>query len=331
MLIIKHDNMNPFFNHAAEEYLMDNFNEECFILWRNTKSILIGKNQNTMTEINMDYVKEKDITIVRRVSGGGAVFCDPGNLCFTFISNSSESKFAEFEFFTKPILEALKSLNIDNVEFSGRNDITINGKKISGNAQYRNKDRILHHGTLLYSADLSELIGGLNPRPVKFKDKAVKSVSSRVTNINMHIDKKISVEEFKDYLVNYIEKSVLDAKAYEFNEKDLAEIQKIIDNKYSTWEWNFGKSPKYDLHSEDKFKCGVVEVYANIEKGIIKDIKFYGDFFGTNDIKEFEEYFIGVKHNKESISKLLDRIDARIYMKNIENNNILSLMFNEGV
>ena len=328
MLIVKHDYTNPYFNHAAEDYLMENFDEECFILWRNTKSILVGKNQNTLSEVNIDYVKEKDIKVVRRMSGGGAVFCDPGNLCFTFISNIDEGKFADFKSFTTPIVSALKSLNIKNVEFSGRNDITINEKKVSGNAQYRHKSRILHHGTLLYSADLSELIGGLNVRPVKFKDKAVKSVASRVTNIIEHMDNKLSVDEFKEYINNYVSENVSGSKIYEFNEHDLKEIQKIIDNKYSTWEWNFGNSPKYDFHNEDKFKSGVVEVYLNVEKGLIKDIKFFGDFFGKKDIKDFEKYFINKKHDKEEIRKMLETIDATSYINNIETDEIISLLFN---
>ncbi|KMT21141.1 lipoate--protein ligase [Clostridium cylindrosporum] len=328
MLIVKHDYMNPYFNHAAEDYLMENFNQECFILWRNTKSILVGKNQNTLSEINLDYVKEKDITIVRRMSGGGAVFCDEGNLCFTFISNIDESKFADFESFARPIISSLINLGIKDVEFSGRNDITIDGKKISGNAQYRHKGRILHHGTLLYSADLSELIGGLNVRPVKFKDKAVKSVKGRVTNIVNHMENPLSVEDFKEYVINHVVSNLEDAKIYEFTEHDISEIQKIIDNKYSTWEWNFGNSPKYDFHSEDKFASGVVEVFVNVEKGLIKEIKFCGDFFGKKDIGEFESYFIGKKHDEEEIKNILSEIDATSYINNIKTEEIISLLFN---
>lgn len=306
---------------------MENFEEECFMLWRNTKSILVGKNQNTLSEINLDYIKEKDITVVRRMSGGGAVFFDPGNLAFTFISNIDEGKFADFERFARPIIEALKSLGIKDVEFSGRNDITIGEKKISGNAQYRQKGRILHHGTLLYSADLSELAGGLNTRAVKFKDKAVKSVAGRVTNIIEHMNEKLNVVDFKEYIINYVSSNIDDIKIYEFNEYDLSEIKKIVNNKYSTWEWNFGNSPKYDFHSEDKFKCGVVEVYANVERGLINDIKFFGDFFGKKDIKEFEKFFIGKKHEEEEILKILEEVDSTDYINNIENDNILSLLF----
>ncbi|MEG2973115.1 MAG: lipoate--protein ligase [Clostridium sp.] len=327
LLIVKHDYMSPAFNHAVEDYLMENFNEDCFILWRNTKSILIGKNQNTLSEINLDYVKEKDIFIVRRMSGGGAVFCDPGNLNFTFISAVRESKFADFESFTRPIINALKSLNIKDVEFSGRNDITIDSKKISGNAQYRHKDKILHHGTLLYSADLSELIGGLNVRPIKFKDKAVKSVASRVTNINQHMENPMDVADFKEYIINYVYNSIEGSKIYTLTDKDVEEINKIVDSKYNTWEWNYGKSPEYDYKAEDKFKAGIVEVYLTVDKGLIKKIKFFGDFFGSNDISILEDKLTGVKHKKEDIEAILRNMDITDYIKNIEVEELVDLMF----
>lgn len=319
--------MNPYFNHAIEDYLMENFNEECFMLWRNTKSVLVGKNQNTLSEINLDYVKEKDITVVRRRSGGGAVFFDPGNLAFTFISNVNESKFADFESFARPIIEALKSLGIKNVEFSGRNDITVNGKKISGNAQHRHKNRIVHHGTILYSADFSELIGSLNVREVKFKDKAVKSVEGRVTNLIDHMEEKLSVEEFKEYVTNHVANTIKGSKIYEFSNKELEEIQKIADNRYATWEWTFGKSPKYDFHNEDKFKCGVLETYVIVDKGHIKEIRFFGDFFGREDIKGLEELLTGKKYDEDEIKDLLNKTKISNYINNIEVEDILSLIF----
>lgn len=327
LLIVKHNSMNPYFNHAIEDYLMENFNEECFMLWRNTKSVLVGKNQNTLSEINLDYVKEKDITVVRRRSGGGAVFFDPGNLAFTFISNLENSKFADFESFARPIIKALESLGIENVEFSGRNDITVNGKKISGNAQHRHKNRIVHHGTILYSADVSELIGSLNVRQVKFKDKAVKSVEGRVTNLIDHMENKLSVEDFKEYVTNHVANSIENSKIYEFSEEELKEIQKISDARYETWEWTFGNSPKYDFHREDKFKCGVLETYVTVEKGLIKDIKFFGDFFGKEDIEGLEGSLIGKRHDEEDIKALLNKIEISNYINNIEVEDILSLLF----
>lgn len=306
---------------------MENFDEECFMLWRNVKSVLVGKNQNTLSEINLDYVKEKNITVVRRRSGGGTVFFDPGNLAFTFISNVGDNKFADFESFAQPIIAALKSLGIKNVEFSGRNDITVDGKKISGNAQHRHKDRVVHHGTILYSADFTELVGSINSRPVKFKDKAVKSVGSRVTNLIDHMEEKMSVEDFKEYINNFVADGIANSKVYEFSEDELKKIQKIADERYATWEWTYGNSPKYDFHNEDKFKCGVVEVYVNVEKGLIKDIRFFGDFFGKEDIKDFESYFIGKRYEEEDIRELLNSIEISSYINNVEVDEILSLLF----
>ena len=186
MLYIYNKNTNPYFNLAAEEYVLKEFQEECFMLWRNEPSIIVGKNQNTLAEINLDYVRQHKIPVVRRLSGGGAVFHDLGNLNFTFIVNEDVSSFSDFKRFTQPIIDVLRKLSV-NAEFSGRNDITIDGKKISGNAQYYYKNRILHHGTLLFSSSITDLSAALKVRPVKFEDKGVKSVSKRVTNISEHL------------------------------------------------------------------------------------------------------------------------------------------------
>ena len=191
MLCIYNKNTNPYFNLACEEYILKEFNEECFMLWRNSPCIVVGKNQNTLSEINKDYVDKNNITIVRRLSGGGAVFHDLGNINFTFISNQKET-FNDFKRFTVPIIDALKQLNV-NAEFSGRNDLTIDGKKFSGNAQYCYKNRVLHHGTLLFSANVKDISQSLNVKEKKFEGKAVKSVKSRVTNISSHLKSPMKV------------------------------------------------------------------------------------------------------------------------------------------
>ncbi len=196
MLYINNTNTNPYFNLAAEEYMLKEFNEDCFMLWRNEPSIIVGKNQNTLSEINLDYVEMNNIPVVRRLSGGGTVFHDLGNLNFTFIKNGSEENFNNFQKFTLPILKVIKSLNI-NAEFSGRNDLTIDGKKFSGNAQYNFKNRILHHGTLLFASDITDLSKALQSKPLKFEGKGIKSVLSRVTNISSHLKYPISIMDFK--------------------------------------------------------------------------------------------------------------------------------------
>ncbi|MDI3529823.1 MAG: lipoate---protein ligase [Thermoanaerobacter sp.] len=307
MLYIYNKNTNPYFNLAAEEYILKKFQEECFMLWRNEPSIIIGKNQNTLAEINLDYVRQHKIPVVRRLSGGGAVFHDLGNLNFTFIVNEDVSSFSDFKRFTQPIIDVLRKLSV-NAEFSGRNDITIDGKKISGNAQYYYKNRILHHGTLLFSSSITDLSAALKVRPVKFEDKGVKSVSKRVTNISEHLKEPITIEQFIDLIMNHIREQTGGREMYEFTQEDIKKIEKLVKEKYSTWEWNFGTSPDYSFKNEKKFTGGTVEVNLNVEKGIIKDIKIYGDFFGKYDVSEVENLLKGVKHSEEEIRKVLSNI-----------------------
>ncbi|MCG0274909.1 MAG: lipoate--protein ligase [Thermosediminibacteraceae bacterium] len=326
MLYIYNKSTNPYFNLAAEEYLLKEFSEEIFMLWRNEPSVIIGKNQNALAEIDIDYVKKNNIPVVRRLSGGGAVFHDLGNLNFTFIVNDDISHFADFKKFTEPIIEVLKKLSID-AEFSGRNDITIGGKKISGNAQYCYKKRILHHGTLLFSASIRDLSSALKSKAIKFEDKAVKSVEKRVTNISEHLKEPLTIEEFIDLIMDHIKERRKEGKVYEFTPEDIRNIERLVKEKYGTWEWNFGESPNYKFKNEKKFPGGTVEVNMNVERGIIKDIKFYGDFFGRNDIAEIEELLKGVRHEEEELRKAFCRVNISDYFAGITVDELVSLFF----
>ena len=315
MLLIYNDKTNPYFNLAMEEYLLKNFNEDMFILWRNEPSIIIGKNQNTISEINLDYVKEHNIPVVRRQSGGGAVFHDLGNINFTFIA--SNNNFSDFKRFTLPIIELLRSLNI-NAEFSGRNDLLIDGKKFSGNAQYHYKNKVMHHGTLLFSSEISDMSNALKAKPIKFEGKGVKSVKSRVTNISEHLSESMNILQFKDLLMDYLEKTNNDNKYYQLTDYDINEINNLVSQKYNTWDWNFGNSPKFSLYNELKYPSGNIEFNLNVDKGIIKDIKFFGDFFGKYDVSFIEESLIGTKYEENSIKNVLSNIDVNNYFLGID-------------
>ena len=314
MLLINNTNTNAYFNLAMEEYFLKNTNEDIFLLWQNENSIIVGKNQNTLSEINYDYVKENNIKVVRRLSGGGAVFHDLGNINFTFIS-CNDNSFSDFKKFTMPIVEALKELNV-HAEFSGRNDLLIDGQKFSGNAQYNYKNKVMHHGTLLFSSEINDLSNALKVKPSKFQGKSVKSVKSRVTNISSHLDKKMTVLEFKDYLMDFINKRDENSHFYELNDKDIESINKLVEEKYSTWEWNFGYSPKYSLYNELKYPGGNVEFSLDVHDGLIKDIKFFGDFFGKEDISFIENKLSNVKHNEYSIKSALEDVDINNYFLN---------------
>jgi lipoate-protein ligase A len=305
----------PYFNLASEEYLLKNTDKECFMLWRNEPCIVVGKNQNTLSEINMDFVGENKIPVVRRLSGGGAVFHDLGNLNFTFIVNDMES-LRNFKKFVKPVIEVLKDLGI-NAEFTGRNDLVIGGRKFAGNAQANYKNRVLHHGAILFSADMCRLTKALKPKPIKFEDKSVKSVASRVTNIAEHLTSPLSVIQFKDLILNNVKRNDKESKVVKFSEEEIKQIKKLEMEKYSTWDWNFGKSPKYNFENIKKFKGGTVELHLQVEKGVIKESRIFGDFFGKKDISNLEVALLGEKHDRDKIENILSKFDINDYMFNV--------------
>ena len=312
MLLIYNDNTNPYFNLAMEEYLLKNSTEDLFILWRNKPSVIVGKNQNTLSEINLEYVKENSIPVVRRQSGGGAVFHDLGNINFTFITNNNNS-FSDFKKFTQPIIDLLKTMGLD-ATFSGRNDLLIDGKKFSGNAQYNYRNKVMHHGTLLFSSQITDLSNALKVKSIKFEGKGIKSVKSRVTNISEHLDTKMSVLEFKDLIMNYMASIDSDNKLYTLSKEDIDGIEKLVEKKYNTWEWNFGNSPKYSFSNELKYPGGNIEFNLEINKGVISKIKFFGDFFGKEDIENLEILLSGVKHKEESLREVLKNININNYL-----------------
>lgn len=322
MLLINNDNTNPYFNFALEEYLLKKTDKDLFRLWMCDPCISVGKNQNTISEINSDYVRKNSIPIVRRQSGGGAVFHDLGNLNFTFISCNNNS-FSDFKRFTQPIIDLLKTLGI-NAEFSGRNDLLIDGKKFSGNAQYNYKNKVIHHGTLLFSSQISNLSNALKVKPIKLESKGIKSVKSRVTNISEHLDKPMNISEFRDSVMNYVFSLNSNNSYFNLTEKDIENVNKLSKEKYSTWEWNFGNSPNYSLVNELRYIGGTLEFHLNVSKGFITDIKFFGDFFGKKDISNVEDLLIGVKHEEESLKEKLNNINIDDYFLGSDVNVLVS-------
>lgn len=300
MVVYRNNNTDPYFNLAAEEYLLNNAKEDVFMLWRNEGAVIIGKNQNAYAELDLDYVEKNQIKVVRRLTGGGAVFHDLGNVNFTFIT-SGESAVLNFEKFTLPIVDAIKSLGGRNVVLSGRNDIMMDDLKISGNAQTSQNGKTLHHGTLLYSADLSSLVKALRVDEEKIKSKGIKSVRNRVGNIKELLNSDMDVYTFMDYLEDYVSKQY-NVTPNTFDENQIKAIQRLADEKYSAWEWNFGRSKEFVADKKKRYPFGSVGISITSENGLIKDVKLTGDFFGVKDIGDVERVLIGTRLDKKEIS-----------------------------
>lgn len=329
MKYIENYSNDPRYNLAFEEYCFKYLprDEDYLLLWINSPAIIIGKNQNTIEEVNSEYIKMKGIQVVRRITGGGAVYHDLGNLNFSIITNAEGSKI-DFKKYNISILEALIKLGV-KCELSGRNDITIEGKKFSGIAQSIWKDRVLNHGTLLFNTELDVLNNALNVKKDKIESKGVKSVKSRVTNIKDHLNVDVDIEEFREILARSILKTDdVEAKTLKLNEEQLQEIDKLFQEKYSTWEWNYGSSPPFNYKNYRRFPFGSVEVRLEVKHGSISECKIYGDFFGTEDISIFEKRLIGQKYEKEGLGKFLKEIDLKEYFGGIRKEDFLDLLIN---
>lgn len=316
MRYIESDSKDPYFNLALEEFVFERLprEESYFMLWQNANSIIIGKYQNALEEINQQYVDERGIRVARRLSGGGAVYHDTGNLNFTFIVDQKNSSDFDFSVFVEPVVEALRRLGVE-AEFGGRNDIMIGGRKISGNSQYVKKGRIMHHGCIMLDSNLENVVDALRVKPAKFQSKNIQSVRSRVTTINENAPRHITMEEFKAALRAQV---LGDAGAvpYELTEEDLAKVQALRDGKYATWEWNYGRAKKFSMEREEKFPAGLVTVHMEAEDGRIREIAISGDFFGNGDIRELEEGLAGVALD-EHLEERLAELDLGEYMSGI--------------
>lgn len=323
MLLIDSPSHNAYFNIASEEYLLHRFpTEDLFLLYVNAPSIIVGKFQNTLAEINLDYVQEKEIKVVRRMSGGGAVYHDLGNLNFSFHTLLGQNDFGDFAFFTKPVLSMLHELGVP-AELKGRNDLLVEGKKFSGNAKLARHGKMIQHGTILLNSEMEILGEALKVNPLKFIDKATKSNRGRVTNLLEYLPKDTTTERLKELLTAEIIKNNPAAKRYEFDAADLAGIEKLQKEKYETWDWNFGFSPNYNFKKAIKIPAGFIEVHLDVVHGIIEKTKIFGDFFAPKPIEELENLLLGQKHEVQQIQDLLASLVLTDYFGKVTVEEIL--------
>lgn len=318
MKYIVNKSHNPAYNIALEAYAFRELRDEdeLFILWINEPTIVIGKHQNTIEEINKSYIDEHGIHVVRRLSGGGAVYHDLNNLNYTIISNKTQEGAFDFKTFSQPVIETLADLGV-TATFTGRNDLEIDGKKFCGNAQAYYKGRMMHHGCLLFDVDMTVLSNALQVSKDKIESKGVKSVRARVTNILDELPEKMTVEAFSEQLLNKIKEQYPDMTEYALSEADLENIQNLADNQFATWDWTYGKSPDYTIKRSVRYPAGKITSYVKVEKSMITGLKIYGDFFGIKDVSDIEEKLIGLRYEYQDVLDKLRTIETTQYFTNI--------------
>ena len=313
---------DPAFNLAAEEYLLKNKHEAIFFLYINNSSIIVGKHQNTLAEIDLQYTLKNNIPVYRRLSGGGTVYHDAGNLNFSFITNEKQGSLIDFDKHSTPIVKALESLGL-NVEVGKRHDISISDKKITGTASHVFKNRAMHHGTLLFSANLHILNKCLTSNYDRFKSKGVKSVRSSVTNISDNLAQQMTMQEFSSYIFEFLLSFYPNAEVLRFSKKELTEIKLLQKEKYENWKWNYGYSPVYEFTRSVLIDNIPVTSAIKVEKGIIKNISFYSqDPKQQLQLNKLSSSLTEIQHNISEVKTILQA--NQIFM---EKNKLLNLLF----
>lgn len=320
MMYLKCASTDAKFNFALEKYAMHvlDISDEYFMFWRTAPTLMTGRFQNTLAEINMPYARRNNIDIVRRITGGGTIYTDMNGWQFSFIVKRRRSM--EFETFTRPIIDALRSLGVE-AQLSGRNDLTIGGRKFSGNAQYSGKDVMLHHGSILFDTDLEALVRSLSVEDEKIISKGIKSVRQRVTNIAEHLSAGMTSTQFSDVMLKYLLKGM---ETYELSDKDVEAVNEIKRSQFDAWEWNFGADPKFNVTKEARFAGGKLCAKSLVENGRIQSIKFYGDFFASEDIGQLEKSLTGCRYDEDDIKTALAEASADKCFYNITLDEILS-------
>ncbi|NJL13934.1 MAG: lipoate--protein ligase [Microscillaceae bacterium] len=319
MIFIDNENKHdPQINLALEEYIVRNFEpeEDYLLFYINQPSIIIGKHQNTIEEINAPYVKEKEIIVVRRISGGGAVYHDFGNLNFSFLTRYDASKVNNFIQFVAPIVEALQKLGIP-AEMTGRNDIVANGRKISGNAQFSTLQKMFSHGTLLFDSNIEDVVNALNVSGEKITSKGIKSVRSRVVNISEFLNPAMTMAQFRQYILSEIFAGQVEIPTYRLSDREWEAVYALSKSKYQTWEWNYGRSPEFDLQKKQRFAFGQIDARIDVKEGLIKDIKFFGDFLGHGELHMLEKQLLGIRYEVQALTQALQTIDLSHFFGNI--------------
>lgn len=327
MFYLETGSTDPAYNLAFEEYVLNyRTSGNYLILWQNSNAVIIGRNQNAEAEINRPFVEQHGIRVVRRNTGGGAVYHDLGNLNYSFITDFGDAETRSPDQFTVPVVRTLRDLGLD-AQSSGRNDILVSGRKVSGTAQQLLKGRILHHGTLLFDSDSGMIAGALNPDPTKFQSKSIQSVRSRVGNIRSALAEDMDLPAFWAYLKTALARDGIVPTSLSSDE--LAQVRTLKAKKYDTWEWNFGKSPKYQTCLRRRWDAGLLEIHLTVAQGILSQIQILGDFLSLTDLAPLETSLTGCACKEDAISAVLDRFDLRECLGGITRDEFLKTIMNK--
>ncbi|MBA3889518.1 MAG: lipoate--protein ligase [Gemmatimonadaceae bacterium] len=320
---------DPTLNLALEEYVLRHkpADEDCLLFYVNAPSIIIGRNQNTIEEINTAVVDARGITVVRRISGGGAVYHDLGNLNFSFITPFEKGRFNRYDHFTKPVLSTLHALGVP-AELGGRNDILAGGRKISGNAQFATATRMFSHGTLLFDSNLDDVTEALRPKPGKVESKGVKSIRSRVANISEFVREPITVGELRERLLEEIfgtrDRSAI--PSIEITEQDWDQVRQLRARKYGNRAWNFGEDPKCNVQRTKRFPAGEIDARIDVQQARIAQIRFFGDYMGRLDVATLEALLAGVAYDAPSVAVALSAVDVQDYFGDVSHAEVVELI-----
>ncbi len=329
LFVDNHDITDARVNLAMEEHVLRNKmgTDDILLFYINAPSIIVGRNQNTVEEVNPEVVVSRGITVVRRISGGGAVYHDLGNLNFSFMTPSVHGRFNRYELFTSPVVDVLQDLGVPAV-LGGRNDILADGRKISGNAQFARPDRMFSHGTLLFDSNLDDVTEALVPRPGKVESKGVKSIRSRVANIAEFLREPITVIELRERILERIfgTRDRTNIPTLELDHSDRTQIDALVQRKYGSWDWNYGENPRCNVQRSHRFPAGEIDVRINVEGGRVSTIRIFGDFMGREDVAELETRMLGVRYDHESVAMALAGVNLDDYFGDVPASEALRLL-----
>lgn len=316
-------------NLALEEHVLRNRmgDDDLLLFYVNAPAIIIGRNQNTVEEINSDVVAGRGIRVVRRVSGGGAVYHDLGNLNFSFMTRDVHGRFNRYDQFNGPVVEVLRELGVP-AEIGGRNDILAGGRKISGNAQFATPDRMLSHGTLLLDSNLDDVTAALRPKPGKVESKGVKSIRSRVANISEFLSSPITVDELRLRILEKIFGTRDPARipTLALDESDRGAIRELWGRKYGMAAWNYGENPSSNVQRANRFAGGEIDVRLDVKDGRIVSIRIFGDFMGRRGVEELEARLAGVLFERDAVFQALADLDVGEFFSGITADEVMSVL-----